>query len=68
MPGIVHARCEDARWTVSRSLNIFQEGGAKWPVVMMTGHGDIRSRIRCIQAGAIDFIQKPFDEDTLCAA
>lgn len=30
------------------------------PVVMITGYGRIDSAVRCIKAGAIDFIEKPF--------
>ena len=33
-----------------------------WPVIMMTGHGDIPLAVRCIQLGAIEFIEKPFEE------
>jgi two-component system response regulator FixJ len=29
---------------------------------MMTGHGDIPLAVRCIQRGAIEFIEKPFEE------
>jgi two-component system response regulator FixJ len=46
-------------------LEALRNRAVPWPVVMMTGHGDIPLAVRCIQAGAIEFIQKPFDEDTL---
>jgi two-component system response regulator FixJ len=36
-----------------------------WPVVMMTGHGEIPLAVRCIQRGAIEFIEKPFEEAKL---
>ena len=35
------------------------------PVVMMTGHGDIPSAVKAIKAGAVDFIEKPFDQEAL---
>lgn len=39
-----------------------------WPVVMMTGHGDIPLAVRCIQGGAIEFVEKPFSESQILAA
>jgi two-component system response regulator FixJ len=36
-----------------------------WPVIMMTGHGDIPLAVRCIQLGAIEFVEKPFEEAKL---
>jgi FixJ family two-component response regulator len=35
------------------------------PVLMMTGYGSIPLAVRCIQAGACDFIEKPLDEAVL---
>src|ERR1700712_4105231 len=32
------------------------------PVIIMTGHADVRSILRGIKAGAIDFLLKPFEE------
>jgi len=37
------------------------------PVVMITGHGDIAMAVRCLKAGAFDFVEKPFDDDVLLA-
>lgn len=36
------------------------------PIIFMTGHGDVPMAVDAIQAGAVDFIQKPFaDQDLL---
>ena len=36
-----------------------------FPVVILTGHGDVPMAVEALKAGAIDFIQKPFDPDRL---
>ena len=36
-----------------------------WPVIVMTGHGDIPIAVRAIKQGAVDFVEKPFSEDKL---
>jgi two-component system response regulator FixJ len=45
-----------------------QRLGIDLPVVIMTGHGDIPLSVRAMKAGAIDFIEKPFEKATLLAA
>jgi two-component system C4-dicarboxylate transport response regulator DctD len=37
------------------------------PVIMITGHGDVAMAVRCLKAGAFDFLEKPFDDDVLLA-
>jgi FixJ family two-component response regulator len=37
-------------------------------VVFITGHGDIRSSVRAIKAGAVDFLTKPLKESELMRA
>jgi two-component system C4-dicarboxylate transport response regulator DctD len=41
--------------------------GLPTPVLMITGHGDIPMAVRCLKAGAFDFLEKPFDDDVLLA-
>lgn len=38
------------------------------PIVFLTGHGDIRSSVEAMRAGAVDFLTKPFDQEELLRA
>jgi len=35
---------------------------------MITGHGDVSMAVRCLKAGAYDFVEKPFEDDVLLAS
>jgi two-component system response regulator FixJ len=51
--------------TLQKTLS---ERGVRFPVIIFTGHGDIASAVKAMQAGAIDFIEKPFEREHLIAA
>jgi FixJ family two-component response regulator len=38
------------------------------PIIFISGHGDIPMSVRAMKAGAVEFLQKPFEEDQLVAA
>jgi len=39
--------------------------GATIPVIMLTGHGDVPMAVQAMKAGAIDFLQKPYRDQSL---
>ena len=44
------------------------EFGIDLPVIVLTGHGDVPTAVKAMKAGAVDFIEKPIDEDQLLGA
>ncbi len=38
------------------------------PVIVITGHGDITLAVEAMKIGAVDFLEKPFDDDQLIGA
>lgn len=45
-----------------------REKGVALPVIIMTGHGDIGLAVKAMKAGAVDFIEKPFEKVTLLSS
>jgi two-component system response regulator DctR len=37
----------------------------EWPVIFLTGHGDIAMAVDALKAGAFDFVEKPFNDESL---
>lgn len=35
------------------------------PIIFITGHGDVLMAVEAMRAGAVDFLQKPFNDDEL---
>ena len=42
--------------------------GIDWPVIVVTGQGDITLAVEALRAGAAEFIEKPYDADVLLNA
>jgi FixJ family two-component response regulator len=51
----------DLQETLARS-------GHRMPIVFITGHGDISMSVRAMKQGAVDFLTKPFDVESLLHA
>ena len=45
--------------------DILIERGIRLPIIMVTGHGDVPTAVRAMQKGAVDFLEKPFNDQVL---
>ncbi|WCS22971.1 response regulator transcription factor FixJ [Methylobacterium sp. NMS14P] len=49
-------------------LHRLRQRGGLPPVIVMTGHADVALAVAAMKAGAVDFIEKPFDDEVLLAS
>ncbi len=48
-------------------LKRMKADSSQFPIVMMTGHGDVPLAVEAMKLGAVDFLEKPFEDDRLTA-
>src|SRR5579864_7487704 len=49
-------------------LRRLRAGGSTMPLMLITGHGDVSMAVAAMKAGAVDFLEKPFEADIFLAA
>jgi two-component system response regulator FixJ len=49
-------------------LHRLQEMQVRLPVIVITGHGDVPLAVEAMKSGALEFLEKPFDDDALLVA
>lgn len=49
-------------------LRSLHGSGNKLPVIVVTGHGDVQLAVEAMKSGAVDFLEKPFDDERVLEA
>jgi two-component system response regulator FixJ len=49
-------------------LHRLKERRFRHPVIVMTAHGDVSTAVKAMKTGAVDFVEKPFDDEVILAA
>ena len=58
----------DVRMPVMDGLAVqaaLNERGVEMPVIILTGHGDVSVAVKAMKAGAVDFVEKPYEKQAL---
>lgn len=58
----------DVRMPVKSGLELYEQliqEGKRLPVIFMTAHADVSTAVAAMKTGAVEFLEKPFDHETL---
>jgi two-component system response regulator DctR len=66
-PGVILL---DVRMDGMSGTELYERLGAEglclgWPVIFLTGHGDVPMAVETLKQGAFDFVEKPFNDNSL---
>ncbi|MBL8482377.1 MAG: response regulator transcription factor [Rhodocyclaceae bacterium] len=67
-PGGASCAVLDVRMPGMSGLDLqekLKRDGIELPIIFMTGHGDVPMAVRAMRAGALDFIEKPFNDQEM---
>ena len=67
-PGCILLDVRMPRMDGFQVMAALREANIDWPIIVMTGHGEIPVAVRAMKLGAVDFIEKPFSEDLLMSS
>ena len=70
-PNVPSCLVLDVRLPGSSGLDLqreLAEAGVHLPIIFVTGHGDIPMSVQAMKAGAVEFLTKPFRDQTLLDA
>jgi two-component system response regulator FixJ len=49
-------------------IEALDEIGCRMPIIVVTGHADVSLAVKAMKSGVTDFIEKPFESDTILSA
>ena len=67
-PGCIISDVRMPEITGIELLRRLRDQKVDWPVIVMTGQGDVTLAVKSIKAGALDFIEKPYHHEELLGA
>jgi two-component system response regulator FixJ len=71
VPGLEDCLVVDINMPGLSGLELLETLGSRQiriPVILMTGQADVPLAVRAMKAGAMDFLEKPFDDEALIAS